>query len=161
MPLNSVKSDLKGMSATLGSAGFAVTTKENLRNPRQFVEALDDVLKKENATPDDLLLVYYSGHGLQLDGKSHLLSTGVSSAARVAEDLRDNAQSAEDLLAQMERAIPGTRILIIEACRDNVLSAGQGSRQAGRGGFAFQQDDVTNTFVMFANKPGLPTPVTV
>ncbi len=159
MPLNSVKSDLKGMSATLASAGFAVTTKENLRSPRQFVEALDDVLKKENATPDDLLLVYYSGHGLQLDGKAHLLSTGVSPAARVAEDLRDNAQSAEDLLAQMERAIPGARVLIIEACRDNVLSGGQGSKQAERGGFAFQQDDVANTFVMFANKPGLPTPV--
>jgi hypothetical protein len=149
---------MKEMTAALKGAGFVVVTKENLRSPRHFLEALDETLKKEAATPEDVLLVYYSGHGLQLDGKSHLLSTGVSATARVAEDLRDNAQSTEDLLAEMERAIPGTRILIVEACRDNVLGGGQGAAQVNRGGFAFQQDDVPNTFVMFANKPGATTP---
>lgn len=159
MPLNSVRNDLRGLGGTLESLGFVVTTTENLRTPRHFIEALDDVLKKEIATPDDLLLVYYSGHGVQLDGKAHLLSTGVSAAARVAEDLRDNAQSAEDLLARMERSIPGRRVLIVEACRNDILSTRSSATQGARGGFAFQQDDVPNTFVMFANKPGLPAAV--
>jgi hypothetical protein len=136
-----------------------VTTRENLRNPRQFTDALDEVLRKEAATPEDVLVVYYSGHGVQLDGKAQLLSTGVSPTARVAEDLRENAESAEDFLAQMERAIPGTRVLIVEACRNDPLASGQGSGQAPKGGFAFQQDDVPNTFVMFANRPGATTPV--
>jgi hypothetical protein len=59
----------------------------------------------------------------------------------------------------MERAIPGTRLLIIDACRNNVFAApsAQGG-QSQRAGFAFQQDDVPDTFVMFANKPGLVTP---
>jgi hypothetical protein len=156
LPLNSVKNDIREMEATLSAVGFAVTTKENLRHPRQFAEALDDVLKRERATHDDVLLLYYSGHGVQLDGKAHLLTTGVSGSVQAAEDVRDNAQSAEDLLAQMERAIPGTRILIIEACRNDILSAASASGGGNRGGFAFQQDDVPNTFVMFANKPGLP-----
>jgi hypothetical protein len=136
-----------------------VNTRENLRNPRQFVDTLDEVLRKEAATPDDVLVVYYSGHGLQLDGKPQLLSTGVSATARVAEDLRDNAESAQDLLEHMEQSIPNTRVLIIEACRNEPLSGAQGSSQAAKGGIAFQQDDVPNTFVMFANKPGLTTPV--
>jgi caspase domain-containing protein len=154
LPLNSVKNDIRSMEETLRSLGFAVTTKENLRSPRQFGEVLDEVLKRENATPDDVLLLYYSGHGVQLDGKAHLLTTGVSGAVRAAEDLRDNAESAEDLLAQMERSIPGTRIFIVEACRNDILSTRPAT--GARGGFAFQQDDVPNTFVMFANKPGLP-----
>jgi len=158
-PLNSVKSDLQGMSDTLRSLGFVVNARENLRNPRQFGDALEDVLKKEGATPDDVLLVYYSGHGIQLDGKAHLLSTGISGNARVAEDFRENAESAEDLLARMERSIPGRRVLIVEACRNDLLSASAASGAGAKGGFAFQQDDVPNTFVMFANRPGATTPV--
>lgn len=158
-PLNSVKGDLRSMSDALRSLGFAVTVKENLRNPRQFVDALDEVLEKSGATPDDVLLLYYSGHGIQLDGKAYLLSTGVSPNARVAEDVRDNAESAQALLEEMERAIPGTRVLIVEACRNDPLAPSPGSSMAAKGGFAFQQDDVPNTFVMFANKPGATTPV--
>jgi len=160
LPLNSVKSDLRQMSETLESLGFLVTVTENLRSPQQFVEALDSVLTRENANSEDILFVYYSGHGVQLDGKAHLLGTGVSANVQVAEDVRASAESAEGLLAQMERAIPGTRILVVEACRNNVFSAPTGpGGQAPRSGFAFQQDDVPNTFVMFANKPGLTTPV--
>jgi hypothetical protein len=159
LPLSSVKSDVQGMSEALASLGFRVNVKENLRGPKEFQDALRDVLKTENASPDDILLLYYSGHGLQLDGKAHLLGTGISTSARVAEDVRSNAQSAEGLLAEMETAVPGTRILIVDACRNNLFTApsAQGG-QSPRAGFAFQQDDVPNTFVMFANRPGLPTP---
>jgi hypothetical protein len=158
-PLNSVKADIKNMSEALEALGFQVTSRENLSNPKQFQDALEEVLKKEKASPEDILLVYYSGHGLQLDGKAHLLGTGVSSTARRAEDVRANAQSAEGMLAQMERAAPQTRILIVEACRNNVFaSSSDPSGQSPRSGFAFQQDDVPNTVVMFANKPGFPTP---
>jgi hypothetical protein len=158
-PLNSVKADIKSMSETLDAIGFKVTTRENLSNSKQFQDALTEVLKKEDQSPEDILLVYYSGHGLQLDGKAQLLGTGISSTARSAEDVRANAQSAEGMLAQMEGAVPGTRILIIEACRNNVFaSSSDPSGQAPRAGFAFRPDDVPNTVVMFANKPGLPTP---
>jgi len=137
-----------------------VAIRENLRDPKQFQDALAEFLKKENAGPEDVLLVYYSGHGLQIDGKAHLLGTGVSATAHVVDDVRANAQSAEEFLADMERAAPGTRIFIVEACRNNPFASPSAlGGQALRGGFAFQQDDVPNTYIMFANKPGLPTPV--
>jgi hypothetical protein len=148
------------MKATLEGLGFAVNVKENLRNPSQFIEALDETLKTEKATSDDILFVYYSGHGVQIDGRAYLLGTGVSEKAQVVEDTRANAQSAEALLAEMERALPATRVLMVEACRDAFSSAASrsGDSRVAKGGFAFRQDDVPNTFVMFANKPGLPTP---
>jgi hypothetical protein len=158
-PLNSVKADVKNMSESLEALDFRVAIRENLSNPKQFQDALKEVLNKENASPEDILLVYYSGHGLQLDGKAHLLGTGISATAGRAEDVRANAQGAQEMLAQMEGAAPAIRILIIEACRNSVFaSSSDPSGQAPRGGFAFQQDDVPNTVVMFANKPGLPTP---
>ena len=157
--MNSVKADLKGMKDALQAAGFRVIERENLRGPRQFVDALDEALREGQATPDDVLFVYYSGHGLQLDGKAQLLGTGVSATPQVADDVRANAQSAEALLAHMEHAMPETRILLMESCRDALFSSPQGpDGQTQRAGFAFQQDDVPNTFVMFANKPGQPTP---
>jgi len=159
-PLSSVRSDLDGMKESLEAIGFQVAIRENLRDPKQFQDALAEFLKKENAGPEDVLLVYYSGHGLQIDGKAHLLGTGVSATAHVVDDVRANAQSAEEFLADMERAAPGTRIFIVEACRNNPFASPSAlGGQALRGGFAFQQDDVPNTYIMFANKPGLPTPV--
>ena len=147
------------MKDALQAAGFLVIERQNLRGPRQFVDALDEALREGPATPDDVLFVYYSGHGLQLDGKAQLLGTGVSATPQVADDVRANAQSAEGLLAHMERAMPETRILLMESCRDTFFSSPQGADgQTQRAGFAFQQDDVPNTFVMFANKPGQPTP---
>jgi hypothetical protein len=147
------------MKDALTAAGFDVIVRENLKGPRQFIDALDETLRDSHANSDDLLLVYYSGHGVQIDGKAQLLGTGVSATPQVTDDIRANAQSAEGLLAHMERAIPATRILVVEACRDTFFSSPRGpDGQAPRAGFAFQQDDVPNTFVMFANKPGLPTP---
>jgi hypothetical protein len=159
LPLNSVKSDLQNMKEALEAASFDVTVRENAKTPRQFLDALDDTLKEHKAGSEDVLLVYYSGHGVQLDGKAHLLGTGVSANAQVAEDVRANAQSAEGLLAEMERSLPGARVLVVEACRDSFATAAKGADgRAVRAGFAFQQDDVPNTFVMFANRPGLPSP---
>ena len=159
MPLNSVREDLKHMQAALEDLGFAVTVKQNLRRPQDFVEALDRTLSDEKATADDILFVYYSGHGVQIDGKAHLLGTGVSTKATTVEQIRGDAQSAEQLLSEMEVAQPGTRIFVVEACRDSFLSApGESEARAAKGGFAFREDDVKNTFVMFANKPGLQTP---
>lgn len=157
-PLNSVKKDLQGMKEALENVGFTVVVRENLRRPQDFTEALTTALLEEKATSDDILLVYYSGHGVQIDGKSYLLGTGVSDTARVAADTRDSAQDAEKLLFEMETQPPETRIFIVEACRDNFLSAADSAAgRARQGSFAFTED-TPNTFVMFANKPGLQTP---
>ena len=153
-PLTSVKKDLQGMKEALENLGFSVTVRENLRRPQEFTDALSKTLAEEKATIDDILLVYYSGHCVQIDGKSYLLGTGVSATARVVDDTKEHAQSSEGLLVEMEKADPATRILIIEACRDSFSGSGC---IGGRCGFALTEE-IPNTFVMFANKPGLPTP---
>jgi hypothetical protein len=158
-PLYCVKKDLEGMSDALKRLGFDVVVVENLRGSQEFGRALAEALKQRSISPDDALFVYYSGHGVQLNGKDYLLGTGAPPAARGAEELRPHSQSAEDLLFEMEGAAAGTRILVIEACRDSVFSpAGSSAGPAPKGGFAFRSDDVPNTVVMFANGPGLPTP---
>jgi uncharacterized caspase-like protein len=158
-PLNSVRKDLEGMTAALKRLGFDVVVAPNLRGSQDFGRALAEALKQQPVNVDDALFVYYSGHGVQLDGKDYLLGTGAPAAARGAEEVRPFAQSAEDLLYEMERAAAGTRVLVIDACRDSVFSQARTvGGQAPKGGFAFRKDDVPNTFVMFANGPGLPTP---
>jgi hypothetical protein len=158
-PLKPVRNDLETMKEALENVGFAVVERQNLRGPQQFIEALKDALTQEKATSEDVLFVYYSGHGVQIDGKAHLLGTGLPSSATRAEDARSSAQNAQEFLYEMEKAAPGTRVLMVEACRDTFAAppvAAEG--RLAKGGFAFNQDEVPNTFVLFANKPGLPTP---
>jgi hypothetical protein len=135
-----------------------VVVASNLRGSQDFGRALSEALKQQPVGVDDALFVYYSGHGVQLDGRDFLLGTGAPAAARVADEVRPFAQSAEDFVYEMERALAGTRVLVIDACRNSVFSAARSvGGTAPKGGFALRQD-VPNTFVMFANGPGLPTP---
>ncbi len=157
-PLSSVKFDLQGMKEALENLGFTVVVRENLKRPQDFTDALGRTLKEEQATGDDILLVYYSGHGVQIDGRSYLLGTGVSATVKTADETRSDAQSAETLLLGMEQAVPGTRILIVEACRDNFLAAPAAAGAPGLTARFVFTEEIPNTFVMFANKPGQQTP---
>src|SRR6185503_14327926 len=67
--LPTVNRDRETMVQSLRSLGFTVSEARNLQRPRDFEEALTNLLDRENAVPEDTLLVYYSGHGLQIDGK--------------------------------------------------------------------------------------------
>ena len=159
-PLYSVRKDLEGMSAALKRLGFEVVVAENLRGSQDFGRALGEALRQHAVSVDDALFVYYSGHGVQLNGRDYLLGTGAPSPARSSEEVRSYAQSAEGLLFDMEQSsAAGTRVLIIDACRDSVFSQARvAGGEAAKGGFALRQDDVPNSVVMFANGPGLPTP---
>ena len=159
VPLNSVENDIQNMSEALEAIGFDVAVRKNLKEPKDFRDALAAVVKEKKAGPDDVLVVYYSGHGLEIEGKTYLLGTGLRTSERYGEEIRMHAQSAEELLALMERKDPGTRILMIEACRNDLMLAGSEAQNAAkRSGFAFNRASVPNTYVMFANRPGVPTP---
>lgn len=159
VPLSSVENDLHNMSEALEAVGFDVAVRKNLKEPKNFLDALEGVVKEKRAGPDDVLLVYYSGHGLEIDGKTYLLGTGLRTSERFGEEIRVHAQSAEELLALMERKDPGTRVLMVEACRNDLMIEERGGvTTAKRSGFAFNRSGVPNTYIMFANRPGAPTP---
>jgi hypothetical protein len=150
--LPSVALDRASMAKALQSQGFKVREVEDLQRPRDFQEELQTFLVAENATPEDILLVYYSGHGLQIEGKPYLLGTGVKVSGDVSASLREYSESVDDIIKKMEDAAPAARVLIVDACRNNAFALT--SRKAGT---AFQRS-VEDTYILFADEPGKTVP---
>jgi len=150
--LPSVAIDRASMAKALQSQGFKVREVEDLQRPRDFQEELQTFLSAENATPQDIRLVYYSGHGLQIEGKPYLLGTGIKGSGDMSASLREFSESVDDIIKRMEDAAPAARVLIVDACRNNAFALT--SRKAGT---AFQRS-VEDTYILFADEPGKTVP---
>jgi len=145
--LTNAVNDARALAAMLPRVGFdtrdiTLVTDANLRQMqragREFIEKL---------RPDDLALVYYSGHGVEVRGENFLIPVDFPSDATELE-ARDEAYSAQQLLRGLEETQARTRILILDACRNNPLRA---TRAAG-GGLA--RMDGKGTLVVFATSAG-------
>ncbi len=87
---------------------------------------------RREAAGAEVALVYYAGHGVQVDGVNYLLP--VDAEVRGRDDLRREGLVLPFLLHEIETASPAFGILVLDACRDNPIAAleEQLAQQAGR-----------------------------
>src|SRR5437762_11039311 len=129
-PLVNPPNDAEAMSAMLRNAGFDVTQKRDVK-----VNELRRALRSfsEDARGADVALVYFSGHGIEIDGTNYLIP--VDALLERDIDAFDEAIPLDRVLAVMEQAIK-LRIVIVDACRDNPFKAMRrtaATRGIGRG----------------------------
>ena len=102
----------------------------------------------------DVAIVYYAGHGIEIDGTNYLIPTDATLERDI--DAYDEAISLDRLLAVIEPARK-LRLIILDACRDNPFSKSMkrtvASRAIGRG-LAKVDPGSPNTLVAFAAKAG-------
>ena len=124
--------DATDVAAALGRLGFDVTT---VRDADRFgmSEALR-VFTRESAGAD-VSLVFYAGHGLEMDGVNYLVP--VDAQLERDTDVRFEAVELDDVLAATTGA--GLRVVILDACRNNPLARSMqrtgASRNVSRGSF--------------------------
>ena len=144
--VNSVN-DAQALARLLPQLGFAAadvtlatntTLRQLQRAAREFVEKL---------RPDDLALVYYSGHGVEVRGENYLIPVDFPANATEIE-VQDEAYSAQQLLRNLEATQARVRLVILDACRDNPLRA----KRSGAGGLARMEG--RGTLVVFATGAG-------
>jgi len=108
--------DAKAMSAKLRALGFKVTELSNA-NRDQMVRGLSEFTK--TASRADLTLLFYAGHGVQIQGVNYMIPVDMS--------LNDPTQAtlqAVSLTQVVEQYLPGkTKLVFLDACRDNPLMA--------------------------------------
>jgi len=75
-------------------------------------------LRLQLANPDDIVLVAFSGHGLQIDGQSYLCP----SDARL--DSTSSMLAIDDLYAQLEKCRASQKVLVVDACRNEPIVRG-------------------------------------
>ncbi len=145
-PLRNPINDAEDMADALQAAGFSVTLVRNATQ-QQMNQAVDQFAA--SLTKEDIALFYFSGHGVQIDGRNYLVPVGVE-----LTNQSDAKQQSVDL-ARATQALTGSgaaaSILIMDACRNNPLPVA--TRSLSRG-LARQINAATGTFVSFSTSPG-------
>lgn len=105
--------DARAIAAALERLGFDVSLRTNL-SKATFERELADF--SERAANSELALVYYAGHGIEMQGRNYLVPVD----ARLKSDLRVKFEtvSLENVLSAFDSA-KGVRLVLLDACRDN------------------------------------------
>jgi uncharacterized caspase-like protein len=105
------------VAGALSRLGFDVVEKHDL-GVAQMRGALKDF--EDKAAGAEWALAYFSGHGMELNGKNWLLPVDVALAR--ASDLPDEAIPAERVLERLS-GVKKLRMVILDACRTNPFLA--------------------------------------
>jgi hypothetical protein len=145
---NNAKKDAESMAAKLRGLGFDVILKTNAGS-RTIGRALADF--ENRLAKADVALVFYAGHGIQANGKNHLIPSDAN--IEVEEDLRFESVNAQEFLQAMNRAGTPLNIVILDACRDNPLP--RRSRSAARGlAVPAAPASIKGTVMIYSAAPG-------
>ena len=102
----------------------------------------------------DVAVVFYAGHGIELDGNNYLLPIDAKLAWDV--DVEDETVSLDRVLKIIEPA-KRLRLVILDACRDNPFAASMKRTVATRSigvGLAKVEPTTSDTLIAFAAKAG-------
>ena len=150
--LGNPANDAALMAETFKAAGFDnVDLKRDLK-VSDMRRALRDFVDK--AGDADVAVVYYAGHGIEVDGVNYLVP--VDAVLDRDRDIYDEGLSLERILVAVEPARK-LRLVILDACRDNPFTRSMkrtlASRAIGRG-LAKVEPSTPNTLIAFASKAG-------
>ncbi|MCV9937212.1 caspase family protein [Boseaceae bacterium BT-24-1] len=114
--LPNTENDATDVAAALRANGFEVIEGRNL-DRRGMGEALGRFARAADGA--EAALFYYAGHGLQFRGENYLVST--DSAPSDEFGIPFETTRVADVIEALGHAV-GTRILILDACRNNPLA---------------------------------------
>jgi hypothetical protein len=145
--------DAAAVAATLKRAGFDIVDSRLDLSITNMRRALRDFA--DQARDSDMAVVYYAGHGIEIDGTNYLIPTDATLERDT--DVYDEAFSLDRILLAIEPARQ-LRLVIVDACRNNpfaeTMKRTVTSRTVSRG-LARIEPTTTNTLVAFAAKAGL------
>src|SRR5204863_10219214 len=151
-PLANPINDGAVMAATLKGAGFDVVDSRHDLGAADTRRALRDFA--DRARDADIAVVYYAGHGIEVDGSNYLIP--VDAKLERDTDVYDEALSLDRVLLAIEPA-KILRLVILDACRDNpfskVMKRTVASRAIGQG-LAKVEPTSPNMLIAYSAKAG-------
>ena len=145
--------DARDISAALRRLGFEVTTELNADRV-ELTEALRAFTRQSAGA--DVSLVFYAGHGIEMDGVNYLVPVDARLERDV--DVRFETVTVDDLLVSTTGA--SLRLLLLDACRNNPLARSMqrtaATRTVSGGSFAELNEDLLGdeTLVAYAAAAG-------
>ncbi|MCO6186633.1 caspase family protein [Rhizobium sp. L1K21] len=150
--LSNPRNDAELMAGVLKEAGFSsveIASDLDLRGMQKALRDFEDL-----ADGAEVALVYYSGHGMEMNGRNYLIP--VDATLKSDRDVADETL----VLSRLERALNGAtrlKLVILDACRDNpfanTMTRSVASRSLGKG-LAKVEPKAPDMLVAFASRAG-------
>jgi uncharacterized caspase-like protein len=139
--------DASDMAAKLTELGFDVVLGVDL-DMAKFGDTLREFSRRIEGA--DVGLMFYAGHGLQVDGENFLIP--IDAQIEATSDLQFQAVKLDSLLSVIERQSK-LSIVLLDACRNNPLSRSLTRSVNPPAGLA-PQNIASGSYIAFATAPG-------
>ncbi|MFN5158386.1 MAG: caspase domain-containing protein, partial [Betaproteobacteria bacterium] len=141
------RNDAEAVAAKLRSFGIDVDLVLDT-NRAALVKALADY--HDRAAGYDVNVLFYAGHGVQMGGINYIVPVDLPAAGATVGSVKLNAVSLNDALEYLPAR---TRLVFLDACRDNPLSRSLMATRSAALGLA-PVSTVSGTLVAYATKDG-------
>lgn len=144
--------DARDIAETLKALDYQVTLGLDVSR-KQFLETFQAWV--QTLRRDDLALLFFAGHGIQIGGENYLFP--VDASVRSETDARQVLVPLNALLADLSR-VTAQRVVILDACRNNPfaepLSKSQATRSAGTAQGLARVYAGVGTYIAYSTQPG-------
>jgi uncharacterized caspase-like protein len=150
-PLPNPENDAKKITELLGNAGFEVTAVSDLSQDDMQKAVSNFAAKVAASGSDTVALVFYAGHGLQIDGENYLVPIDVDPKSEA--DIPLQAVRLNDLMNTLGALPTRMRIIMLDACRNDPFPAI--NTTAGHGlAIVDTKAGAAGSFISYSTAPG-------
>jgi uncharacterized caspase-like protein len=126
--LKNPKNDAIDISEKLKSYGFDIKTAIdfNLQDLRKSLKDYKDLIEAGGVS-----LVFFAGHGIQIEGENFLFATDTDASGE--DEAKWSSLSLDQIIDALEKSGAETKIIILDACRENPFEKAWGRSGPPRG----------------------------
>ncbi len=147
--LKNTLNDAEDMRKTLKELQFDVIFVRDVKDKREMKDAVRQFGEKLKGS--NIGLFYYSGHGMQIDGRNYLIP--IKADLKSKADVESETLEANYVLQLMEEAKNDVNIVILDACRNNPFSRGFRDVQMGLAKMN-NPENPKGSLIAFSTAPG-------
>jgi uncharacterized caspase-like protein len=140
--------DAEAIAAKLRGYGIEVDLALDTDRPA-LVKALSTF--QTRAGGYDVNILFYAGHGLQVAGINYIVPVDMNPEGATVGAVKLNGVSLDDALDYLPA---GTRVVFLDACRDNPISRSLRSTRSGAGVGLAPVSTVSGTLLSYATRDG-------
>ena len=145
-PLGDPPNDAQLIVDTLKSLDFEVIGYIDV-NQKEMKRLIRDFARRLKSQSDAVGLFYYSGHGMQVEGRNYMIPVGANILDE--SDVSIEGVGVDEVLTRMQYAQNAMNFIILDACRDNPFEKRFKSGKKGLG----RMDAPKGSLIAFAAEP--------
>ena len=150
-PLPNPANDAKAVTKMLDEAGFEVSTASDLSQFDLRASVSEFAAKLADKGPESIALVFYAGHGIQVDGENFLIPVDIDPKREA--DIPMQAVRLNDVLNTLASVPSRMRIIMLDACRNNPFPAVKSTTGSGLA-MVDAKTGAAGTFISYSTSPG-------